>query len=269
MAKIQSINDPQYVQTQYQHTGNLSARIRLHQLFSTNPYGWQRWLFDQLDFTGAARLLELGCGTGGLWLENLDRLPDGLEMTLTDQSGEMVAQTRQQLPPHSHRFKFETIDAQSIPYEDHTFDIVVANHMLYHVPDRNKALAEISRVLRPGGVFMASTIGERHLQEISLLVSRFDAQLQAWGSLAADSFTLENGAAQLKSFVTHVTLRRYADSLLVTDADLLAEYILSGRLEVSPELRTQFIEFVRHELAANQGTMLITKDSGVFTTRNS
>jgi ubiquinone/menaquinone biosynthesis C-methylase UbiE len=269
MTKIQSIDDPQYVQAQYQQTANLSARIRLHQLFSANPYGWQRWLFDQLDFTGAARLLELGCGTGGLWLENLDRLPAGLEMILTDQSGEMVAQTRQQLAPHALRFKFETVDAQSIPYEDHTFDIVVANHMLYHVPDREKALAEITRVLRPGGVFMASTIGERHLQEISQLVSRFDAQLQSWGKLVADSFTLENGAAQLLSYFEKVSLRRYEDALIVTDAGLLAEYILSGRLELTPELRLRFIEFVHQELAANQGNMQITKDSGVFIARNS
>ncbi len=61
---------------------------------------------------------------------------------------------------HRTRVQFKEIDAQSIPFEDETFDAVIANHMLYHVPDRPKAIAEIKRVLKPGGRLIATTIGK-------------------------------------------------------------------------------------------------------------
>ena len=55
---------------QYRDSGNLKARIALHSRFSTNPYGWFRWVFDHLDLPPQNRLLELGCGAGDLWVEN-------------------------------------------------------------------------------------------------------------------------------------------------------------------------------------------------------
>jgi tRNA1(Val) A37 N6-methylase TrmN6 len=76
MTPIKSLADPHYVSDQYKNADNLNARIRLHQLFSTNQYGWQHWLFDQFKLPPRGRILELGCGTGLLWLENLERRPD-------------------------------------------------------------------------------------------------------------------------------------------------------------------------------------------------
>ena len=52
---------------QYKDGSNLSARIRLHQRFSTNRYGMMRWMFDQMEIPEPASVLELGCGTGVLW----------------------------------------------------------------------------------------------------------------------------------------------------------------------------------------------------------
>ena len=80
MSRVQAIADPNYVNNQYRTASNLNARIRLHQEFSTNKYGWQRWLFDQFKFMPQSRILELGCGTGNLWLENLDHIPAELEI---------------------------------------------------------------------------------------------------------------------------------------------------------------------------------------------
>lgn len=71
MSRVQSIADSNYVKYQYKNASNLNTRIRLHQEFSTNKYGWQRWLFDQLKFTPQSCVLELGCGAGNLWLENI------------------------------------------------------------------------------------------------------------------------------------------------------------------------------------------------------
>jgi ubiquinone/menaquinone biosynthesis C-methylase UbiE len=63
-------------------------------------------------------------------------------------------------------------DVQALPFEDESFDCAVANWMLYHAPDIDRALAELRRVLRPGGRLVATTNGKRHLEELWLLVGR-------------------------------------------------------------------------------------------------
>jgi SAM-dependent methyltransferase len=267
MTKVHSISDPSYVAAQYQNASNLSARIRLHQKFSTNPYGWQRWLLDQFKFFPCCSVLELACGEGNLWLDNIDRIPSGLEIVLSDFSDGMVAQAQINLRGCTSFHQFAVIDAQSIPFPDGCFDIVIANHMLYHLPDMGKALTEIQRVLKPGGRFYASTIGQRHMQELSDLVTRFDSRLAAWGSFSAYSFTLENGAAVLGNYLTEVSLHRYTDSLIVTEVSPLVDYILSGRIEIDANLKLKLVKFVELAFFENSGQFLITKDSGVFESR--
>ncbi|MGI0014792.1 MAG: class I SAM-dependent methyltransferase [Nitrososphaera sp.] len=263
MSKIEGIADPQYVTSQYQNASNLNVRILLHQRFSTNKYGWPRWVFDQFNLPPQCRILELGCGTGGLWLENLYRTSAGWEIVSSDFSVGMLQHAQRRLGGNRN-FRFGIIDAQSIPFESRGFDAVIANHMLYHVPDKARAVAEIRRVLRPNGRFYASTIGERHLQEIAALVGKFDAQLVSWGERLSDSFTLENGSAQLTPWFASVTLHRYEDSLVITEATPLVDYILSGRIKLSADRQRDFAKFVKQELQLRGGKFYITKDSGVF-----
>jgi SAM-dependent methyltransferase len=268
MQKVQAIADPNYVNNQYRTASNLNARIRLHQEFSTNKYSWQRWLFDQFKFMPQSRILELGCGAGNLWLENLDRIPAELEIVLSDFSEGMLEQAQQNLKNSLSFFQFKVIDAQSIPFDNAGFDIVIASHMLYHVPDRGKALSEIKRVLKPTGRFYSSTGGCNHLKELSDLVSRFDSQLSSWGNLTSDTFSLENAPAQLGDYFTNVSLYRYPNSLIVTDANLLTDYILSGRIKLSSDQQLDLAKFVEQELKANDGKFYISIDAGVFESNN-
>jgi hypothetical protein len=70
------IDDPAYLRhEQYRTSGNLQARIDFHVRFRTNPYDWQLWVFDRLRLPAEARVLEIGCGAGSLWLENRARIP--------------------------------------------------------------------------------------------------------------------------------------------------------------------------------------------------
>lgn len=260
---IEGLANPQYVASQYQNPANLDARIRLHQRFSTNKLGWQRWIFDQFGLPLECRLLELGCGTGDLWLENIDRVPVGWEIMLSDYSPEMLKYAQHRLIG-SRYFRFCILDAQSIPFPSWSFEAVIANHMLYHLPDRVKAFTEIRRVLNPDGRFYASTNGEHHLQEIGELASRFDPQLASWLERQSNTFTLENGAEQLHPWFAQVTLHRYEDSLVVTEAAPLVDYILSGRVKLPAEQQPEFARFIQQELERSGGKLHITKDSGVF-----
>lgn len=180
---MSKISDQQYLLSeQYQDASNLNARIQLHDRFRTNKYGWCRWVFDQLNLSPETRVLELGCGTGRSWCENLNRVPRGWDITLSDLSLGMLQEAQRNLRGSQRHFEFEVIDAQAIPFEDESFDAVVANHVLYHVPDRTKAFSEIRRVLRPGGRFYASTVGQAHLRELYELVRRFDPSVDPWGA---------------------------------------------------------------------------------------
>jgi methylase of polypeptide subunit release factors len=91
-----SLSDPNYVHYQYAKASNLNARLALHARFSTNPYGWFRWVFDRLlELPSQARVLEVGCGSGGVWMANLARIPSEWEITLTDLSEGMIAEAKQ------------------------------------------------------------------------------------------------------------------------------------------------------------------------------
>ncbi|MEW5871266.1 MAG: class I SAM-dependent methyltransferase [Chloroflexota bacterium] len=252
---------------QYRTAGNLNARIYLHQRFSRNQYGWQRWVFDQLELPANARILELGCGPGDLWGENLARLPQGWEVTLSDFSEGMLAQARGRLEGlrPEKPFEFEMIDAQARPYPlaDECLDGVIANHMLYHLSERAAALAEIRRVLKPGGRLYATTVGQEHLVEIYQMLLRFEPAARPWGAVA-NPFLLENGAGQLAPWFEPVSLRRYEDALIVSEAKPLVDFILSGWFEIEEEQLPRFQAFVEDEIRQSGGAFHIRKDSGMF-----
>jgi len=264
MAKEQYVDNQDYLKNQYANADNLNVRIRLHEAFSTNKQGLQPWLFDQMAIAPGMHVLELGCGPGNLWLENLDRIPQDAEIVLSDFSEGMLEQAQAALAEADPCFDFKVIDAQDIPYEDDTFDEVIANHMLYHIPDRRKAFAEVRRVLKPDGRFYASTGGKAHMQELHELMGHFDDSLFSWGKSAAAAFCLENGLEQLIPYFGQVSMRRYDDDLLVTDADMLLAYILSGRLTLDEKEQAKLETFVRQEVAASPQGFFITKESGIF-----
>src|ERR1700719_1029599 len=111
---------------QYKNAQNLNARIQVHARFSTNKYDWHRWVFDHFNIPAQGRILEVGCGPGGLWVSNLDRIPEDWEITLSDFSPGILEQAQHNLRNCHRHFAFEQFDVQSIPFEDGRFDVAVA-----------------------------------------------------------------------------------------------------------------------------------------------
>lgn len=261
------LTDSQYLRReQYANSSNLEARIALHTRFSSNRYGWQRWVFDQLELQDGCRVLELGCGPGNLWRENLDRLPEIAQLVLSDFSSGMVAQAQKNLAARLAAARFQTIDARFIPYPAASFDGVIANHMLYHIAERGQALAEMRRVLRPDGRLYATTGGAQHMRELYELVQKFDAEMAAEGWYVEPiDFALENGQAQLLPWFTRIELRRYENALLVTEVEPLVDYILSTiRLNPGSERRAELRRYLQAQMEKNEGAIRITIDGGMF-----
>jgi len=156
------------------------------------------------------------------------------------------------------------VDAQAIPFAVASFDVVIANHILYHVPDRQGAISEIRRVLRPGGRFYAATNGAGHLREIDQLIDRF-ASGPNLRSRRSIGFTLENGTEQLKHQFGRVTLHRFEDGLIVTEAAPLIAYLRSGPLgaSIADDRVGALTDFVEDEVART-GSIRIGKATGLF-----
>ncbi|RMF48311.1 MAG: class I SAM-dependent methyltransferase [Anaerolineae bacterium] len=273
---MDKFTDQQYLVTQqYASDANLSARIALHERFSTNPQGWYAWYFEQISLPPAARILEVGCGSGKLWRENLHRLPAAWDITLSDLSLGMLRSAERNLAAAGERFTFRVHDVQLLPYENATFDALFANHMLYHVPNLERTLLEIQRVLKPGGMLYAATNGERHMAEMDALGMAFAEHI---GFTLEEGFThrnlrfsLENGARQLQPYFSRVERRDYPDSLVVTEARPLAAYLLSTTSAVASldaafrkQITRQLEAFMAQKLQENHGAIHIHKATGLF-----
>lgn len=174
-------------------------------------------------------MLEVGCGNGKLWQESLARVPTGWNVVLTDRSAGMLGEARRVLGHDRRRFRFAVADIRDIPFEDQTFDGIIANHMLYHVPQRNQALAEVRRALKRGGRFFATANGEAHLGRLKALMNEFappDGRNDAFG-VPLNTFTLDGGVEELRRHFSDVTTQRLRGELAVTDVEAVVDYILS------------------------------------------
>ena len=255
----QTEHDPR-LKEEYADSANVDARLELYRRFGTNTYGWQRWAFDRLlELPSRARILELGCGPGTLWLENRERIPADWEVTLSDFSDGMLEDARANLGELGGRFSFEVVDIQSIPFADSRFDAVIANFMLYHVSDCARALAEVRRVLRRGGRFFSATVGDDHLKEMRELIDRFAALPPR------PDFLLGDARDELAELFSPITLHRFDNALVVTEAEPLVAYVLSTKtLSWSDEAQPEaFRRFVADEIA-RRGAIRITVDAGLF-----
>jgi len=220
-------------------------------------------MFNQLlQFPANANILELGCGSAALWKDAAGRIPAGWTITLSDLSDGMLDSAWRNLVVAGRGFKFERIDAQSIPYADGTFDAVIANHMLYHVPDRKQALKEMRRVLKGDGILFASTVGERHMSEMWDWLERAGNVKR---KIVTSAFTLENGTEQLQEFFPRVELSRYLDNLRVTDVPAMMAYIhsMASVAEFQPDM-FQTIERELAEMLARRGEIFVEKATGLF-----
>jgi ubiquinone/menaquinone biosynthesis C-methylase UbiE len=263
--QMSKFTDQQYLKTdQYKDATNLDARVEIHKRFSTNSYGWFNWVFDTLlKLPADAKILELGCGPAHMWRECSSRIPTGWDITLSDLSSGMVDAAWRNLVVTGRAFQFKEIDAQEIPFENETFDAVIANFMLYHVPDRPKALQEIKRVLKPGGKLIAATVGDTHVKEMMEYLQQVHVD-NIWESYA-NPFSLENGLEQLQAVFPNTVLSRYEDSLNVTEVEPIMAYIRSSMraTELSEDEMVKVQANLEEELK-EKGRIFIRKDSGLF-----
>ncbi len=254
---------------QYQNASNISARIRLHSLYSHNPTGWFPWVLTQCELKKHMRILEIGCGDGALWIQNLSKLPEELDITLSDISEGMLRDVRRaiqrELPEDSSvHFSFQAFDCSRIPYEKESFDLVIANHVLFYCEDISAVCKEVLRVLKPKGRFLCSTYGSMHMQEISQLVQDFDERIVLSGEHLYERFGRENGKELLEAYFDRIRWETYEDDLLVKEEEPLIAYILSCHGNQNRYILDRYHEFRSFAAKKTKEGFHITKDAGLF-----
>ncbi|MDO4473048.1 MAG: methyltransferase domain-containing protein [Eubacteriales bacterium] len=252
------------LKNQYQDASNISARIHLHSLYSKNKQGWFPWIFEKMKVHSGMRILEIGCGDGELWVENMQLLPDDLDVVLSDISDGMVRDARRKIGHMDERFRYRVFDCKEIPFEDGSFDLVIANHMLFYCEDIGQVCEEVRRVLRPGGRFLCGTYGQEHMKEISHLVQKFDERITLSAEKLYESFGKENGKEILEPFFDSVEWIQFEDELVVMDFEPLISYVLSCHGNQGQYIPDRYSEFRAYVKRLTKNGFHITKDAGVF-----
>ena len=248
------------VSEQYKTADKLTTRISLHNKYSTSPQGFGNWITAHYQIPQGAAILEVGCGTGEMWIGKTDLIYSCSRLILSDASEGMLEMARGNLHAYSG-ISFRQIDIQSIPYADNTFDGVIANMMLYHVPNIDMALSEVKRVLKKDGMFYCATYGEHGIMEyLCGLFSEYGIQ-----DLSNYSFTLQNGAALLSNYFSDVRRLDYPDSLAITDIRDLVAYILSlsGMTALRNLPREQLLSVLNRHKDID-GVLHVPKEYGMF-----
>ena len=257
-----AINDKDIVQKQYENATNLNTRISIHDKYSVNKQGFGNWIASNYQITDGMRILELGCGTGDMWTSNSNLIAKCAELVLTDFSEGMIQTAHSNIGDFPN-VTYRVVDIQEIPFETNGFDIVIANMMLYHVPDLKIGLSEVTRVLKESGRFYCATYGEHGIvQFITNLLKPYGAE-----DKVNKNFTLQNGKQILAQYFSSVEMMEYIDSLEVTNIDDLLDYIysLTSMTEVSNIKRDVIKKVLEQNM--EDGILKVPKEYGMFVCR--
>ncbi len=260
---MSSLDRIENVKEQYRNDSNLSVRINLHAKHSTNKQGFIPWLFEKYQFSNSNRILELGCGTGEQWQNRIQQLPSDCIIVLSDLSEGMVKSVWEKYSNHKNLL-VQTIDIQNIPFADNCFDVVIANHMLYHVPELSKALSGVKRILRSGGVFYSATNGNGGMR--TFLHNAFK-QVNPNSNFFTKNFlfNLQNGREILNGYFDDVQRCDYEDSLSITETQDLIDWLkstisISSYSENDINGLYDYLESIRQK----EGAIHIPKETGLF-----
>lgn len=278
----------------YADPGKLGARVYLHARFNTNLVPISAWELDLVDLSGVRCALDAGCGIGVFLLPLARHLaPHGGRVVGLDLAEGTLGQARARAEAEGLPVECVIGDVEALPFADASFDLVLANYMLYHVPNLDRAIGELRRVLRPGGTMLAATNGEGSLREMWQMLGQALARMGAPTSALAQwrqrtsesrglSFRLENGVEWLGRHFADVRLERYPGELRVSEVEPLVAYlaslwtldqitqVLAPSAHEQAALRARLLDSFREVVAeriAAEGVVHIHQDTGAFVAR--
>lgn len=250
----------------YAQPDKLEARRAIYDYQDPRP-DFHGWTLDQVDWPTTGTVVDLGCGPGSHLARLAQRCP-GLDLVGTDLSEGMLVTTR----AASVTASLVCLDAAWLALRTASAKVVMANHMLYHVADLARTLAEIRRVLVPGGVLLAVTNGRDHFVEFDSVLG--EAAGRSGFVRPSVRFSLEGNGADLAQVFAHVERVDHRGQLVVTDVDPLLRFAASMRdlafIGISDadwvRAMAAFEEIVTERIERD-GALRITSHAGAFVCR--
>jgi ubiquinone/menaquinone biosynthesis C-methylase UbiE len=221
--------DPAYLRYQYDDADKLRVRIATHAQYSERTSdSFASWLLQHVDAARGQMLLDVGCGSG---VYHPPLAETGARIVAGDASRGMLRTVLDQAAAGSYMIAALSVDAQALPFRDASFERVMANHMLYHVPDQRAALRELRRVVKPDGRAVMATNGADNYRQFDALHRAAAAKL-GYTTIAHDAsaFTLDDLALVRSAFPSAEVFTR-ADALVFPDAAAALRYYTSGPID--------------------------------------
>ncbi len=268
---MSSSSDPKSVRAQYASDKFLRIRQQTHEQYTVPKVDFPEWALTRFPWRGDEHVLDLGSGMGTYYPHVKARGSD-ITYYAVDQSPGM-------LRLHPAAGDLALGDAQALPFADGTFDMVMANHMLYHVPDIDRAILEIQRVLKPDGVLVAATNSIQSMPEFSALFRRGLLLLSTPGQVYSqqpppvqESFALENGTRILSRHFYAVVRYDLPSTLVFPSIEPVMAYLESTRSIREPQLPDtiqwdELMLIIRDQINRvlnHFGELVITKVTGVL-----
>jgi len=257
------------------HT-SLRERQAIQEQYTIPRIDYARWVLDRcLEWHGDEHVLDLGCGIGEYRPRLLTRWPD-ITYYGMDFSAGMLRQ-------HETCNRLVQADALHLPFADSAFDVVMANHVLYHVADIDASLLEIRRVLGPDGVLVVATNSLHTMPEMQVLMRRAIVLLSKASAEdidapapASDRFALENGVLHLGRYFYAVMRHDLPGQLVFDQTEPIMRYLESTRSLREPQLPPDVLwddvmlimqQQINH-LIHHLGALVINKMTGVLIATN-
>jgi len=259
---------------QYRNDDNLNRRISLHN-YSTGKIPWADWVLENLELAEGMEILCLGCGNAANLVAVAEQLPRNLTFLLTDYSEGMLEKAKENLATKQDvlsekniKIAYQVADANCLSLLG-TYDRITANHMLYHVEKRQDLFQKVKQLLKPEGMFCATTIGDTHMRELHEFVERFDPKIEVPFQRISCGFHLENGREQLQTVFDGIECVICDSDLLVDEAEPVYEYVYSypgNAGELIKDRKEEFLSMVE-EIIERDGAFYIHKSTGMFRCR--
>ncbi len=149
----------------------------------SHRYQFEPFIHSVAQFTRhhGKKMLEVGVGAG---IDHLQWARAGLNCHGVDLTDEAIETTRRGLEVHGLSSQLQRVDAETLPFEDNSFDLVYSWGVIHHSENPQKIISEIHRVLRTGGTFIGMMYGRYSLQSIKMWVSYALLKGKPWKSFA-------------------------------------------------------------------------------------
>ncbi len=269
------VTDREHLTTQmYADDEPLEVRIRTHELYTRPEMDFAAWVLDHVPWRGDETVLDIGCGSG-LYFEPVGvRLTRGGRMLCGDLSLGMLRDASAKVAQGP--VSLFNGDAMYLPVPSCSCDVVLANHMLAHVPQIEWAVAEAHRVLRSGGHLVATTNARDSMRGFFDLIEAASLALGHRVEIpdipVITRFSLENGRPFIEPLFPSVEMHQFQAALVFPAIEPVVAYINSMRHTVSRLLPDglaweQVLREVGQQVASvihQQGEYRVPKTTGVF-----